>query len=182
MPQRSRPCRSVPRRCRRPGRGAVVTVAALALLAAACSTSGRRDDAVHVAGADRKVKLELSSGPVEELIVARDTAERFVVSGLCFFPDGTRLSVALYDSAGVCRARTTPTIGQARFRSLPLGDEGGGWPPGRYAIELSAEFAPGAQPAEVLRAFGSGRETRLDGMTRSRQGHPAYARRFQVRL
>ena len=187
MTQRPRPMPSGNRHpdgCDRPVRAAAALAAvALWLLTGACAPGRRADDVVHAAGADRKVKLELSSGPVEELIVVRDTDERFVVSGLCFFPDGTRLSVALYDSAGTFRARTVPTVDQALFRSLPLGgDDGGGWPGGRYVIELSAEFAVGAQPPAVLRAVGDGREFRGDGMTVSRQGHPAYARRFQVRL
>lgn len=178
-----RPCpiRSLRLGARRPS--VALAAVALWLLAGACAPGRRADEAVYAAGADRKVKLELSSGPVGELIVVRDTDERFVVSGLCFFPDGTRLSVALYDSAGTFRARTVPTVNQALFRSLPLGgDDGARWPAGRYVIELSAEFAVGAQPPAVLRAVGDGREFRGDGMTENRQGHPAYARRFQIRL
>jgi hypothetical protein len=138
---------------------------------------------VHVAGADQKVRLDLGSGPVDELVVLRDTAGRFVVSGLCFFPDGTRVSVAVYDSTGRFRARTLPVVERALIGSLPLGDEEGrGWPPGRYAIELSADFAPGSQSPEVLRALGAGDRFRGPGMTRSAQGYLAYSRRFQVRL
>lgn len=180
MPQRSGHLLSL---LRHAVRGAGIPAATLLWLAAGCSGPHRARDVVHTAGADEKIKLELSSGPIEELAVVRDTDRRFVVSGLCFFPDGTRLSVALYDSTGTIRARTVPTIDRALFRTLPLGDENsGGWPAGRYAIEISAEFAPGAQPPAVLRAFGSGREFRGDGMTKNRQGRPAYSRRFQVRL
>jgi hypothetical protein len=159
--------------------------AVLLLLAlAGCSRSGGgADDVVHVAGADQKVKLDPGPGPLDELVLVRDTAGRFVLSGLCFFPDGTRVDVALYDSTGRFRARTQPTVERAMLRALPLGDEAGrGWPAGRYAIELSANFAPGAQAPEVLRAVGSGGQFGGAGMTRSRQGHPAYSRRFQVRL
>jgi hypothetical protein len=159
-------------------------VAAGLVLALACSRSGSRADrAVHAAGADLKVRLRLETGPVEELVVLRDTAGRFVVSGVCFFPDGTRLDVALYDSTQQLRARTRPLVDRAMFRSLPLGDEAErGWTPGRYAVELSADFAPGSQSPQVLRAFGSGEQFRGPGMIRSWQGHPAYSRRFQVRL
>jgi hypothetical protein len=183
MPQRPRHHLAPPQRRYRDGRGVLLSAVTLLWLAAGCSAPRHDRDVVHAAGADEKVKLELSSGPIEELVVVRDTDRRFVVSGLCYFPDGTWLSVALYDSSGALLARTVPTIDRALFRSLPLGDQaGGGWPAGRYAVELSAEFAPGAQPPAVLHAFGSGRDFRGDGMTKSRQGRPAYSRRFQVRL
>jgi hypothetical protein len=169
--------------CRR-GAGVVALAGAASffLTALSCSPS-RTEDVVHVAGRDHRVSLDLGSGPLDDLVIVRDTAGHFVVSGLCFFPDGTRLTVALYDSSGTPLARTQPTVEDALFRSLPLGpDQGTALVPGRYALEISAEFAPGAQPPRVVRALGSGREFSGPGMTKSRQGHPAYSRRFQFRM
>lgn len=161
----------------------LLVVAALAVSAGACGKPENGRDDLRTAGEGRRIRLGFTSGPLDELVVLRDTAGRLVVSGVCLFPDGTRLTVALYDSTGRLVGRTQPVIEDALFRSLPLGDDQGrGWPAGRYAVELSAAFAPGAQPPEALRAFGKGERFRGPGMTRSRQGHPAYERRFQVEL
>jgi hypothetical protein len=98
--------------------------ASLLCAAAGCSRSGGgADNVVHVAGADQKVRLDLGSGPFDEMVLVRDTAGRFVLSGLCFFPDGTRVGVAVYDSSGRFRSRTQPVVDRALLRALPLGDE-----------------------------------------------------------
>lgn len=163
---------------------AICVVAPILVLATGCGRPDNEPDTrVHVAGADRKVRLELDSGPLGDLVVGRDTGGAFVVSGLCYFPDGTRVTVNLYDSLGTLLTRTQPVVEHAYLASLPLHSESGRpWPPGRYAIELSASFAPGAQPPQVLRAAKSGSAFHGAGMVRTRQGEPAFSRRFQVSL
>jgi len=157
-----------------------LALCALALVLAGCSSSG---DRVHVADREHRVKIRLRSGPFEEITVGRDSDGGIVAGGLCFFPDGTRLTVALADSAGHELGRTQPVVDRALFHSLPLkGPGGGAWPEGRYAVDISATFAPGAQTPEVLRESKSGAAFHGEGMTTSRQGRLAYSRRFQVSL
>jgi hypothetical protein len=140
------------------------------------------DDRVHAAGPDRKVRLEFDSGPIGEVVFTHDTAGKLVVGGVCYFPDGTRLDVALVDSSGSIVARSQPTVEDAMFNSLPLSvpDTTGG--PRDYVVHLSASFAPGAQSPEVLRKVKPGTEFVGEGMMVNRQGHLAYSRRLRVSL
>lgn len=141
------------------------------------------DDLVHRAGTDRRVRLKFESGPLGEIVITRDTAGRLVIGGVCYFPDGTRLDVALVDTAGQVISRSQPVIEDAMFTSLPLAvPDTSGWSGHGYDIQLSASFAPGAQAPEVLRQVKPGRAFVGEGMMLSRQGHFAYSRRLRVSL
>jgi hypothetical protein len=140
------------------------------------------DDRVHAAGADRKVRLEFDSGPVGEVVFTKDTAGKLVVGGVCYFPDGTRLDVALVDTVGNVLARSQPTVEDAKFSTLPLSVPDTPGEPHSYTVHLSASFAPGAQSLEVLRQVKPGQTYVGEGMMMSRQGHFAYSRRLRVSL
>jgi len=152
------------------------------LLVASAGCGSRSTGGVHDAGADRKVHIRPGSGPIDELTVLRDTDGKFVVAGVCLFPEGTRLDVSVTDSAGADRGRSQVVVEHALFQSLPLGQEGPPAPPGKYALRLEATFAPGLQSEAVVRQVGNGSQFQGEGMTRSRQGRVAYSRSFEVRL
>jgi hypothetical protein len=155
---------------------------ALVLSAAGgCAPSGERERAPAPPG--EVARFRLSSGPLEELRVHRDTAGALVVWGFCYFPEHTSLTVVVYDSSGAALARTQPAVQNSLFESLPLRPPAGAaWEPGSYEIEIHASFAPGAQPESVLRASRGGESLTGEGMARTLQGRPAYAKRFPVVL
>jgi hypothetical protein len=140
------------------------------------------DERVHEAGADRKVRMAFDSGPIGELVITRDTARRLVIGGVCYFPDGTRLDVAIVDPRGNVVSRTQPVVEDAQFHSLPLATPDTSLGQRGYDIRLSASFAPGAQSPEVLRQLNPGERYVGEGMMMTKQGHFAYSRRLRVNL
>ena len=157
----------------------------LAVAAVSCGGRGAESHRIHEAGADQKVHIQLGDqGPLDELTILRGTDGRFVVAGVCLFPEDTRLDVSIADSAGALIGHSEVVVAHALIQSLPLGPSATGppGPPKRYKVELSATFVPGLQPEPVLRAIGDGKQFRGEGMTRTQQGRLAYDRLFQVRL
>jgi len=152
------------------------------LLAASAGCGTRSTGGVHDAGADRKVHIRPDTGPIDQLTVLRDTDGKFVVAGVCLFPEGTRLDVFVADSSGADCGRSQVVVEHELFQSSPLGPEAGSAPPGRYDVRLEATFAPGLQSEAVVHEIGDGRRFQGPGMTRTRQGRVAYARSFEVRL
>jgi hypothetical protein len=122
--------------------------------------------------------IRLSSGPLQELRIARDTDGRFVVTGFCYFPDDTRLSIALHDSLGQVLGQTRSVVENGWFTSLPFG--GGELPAGAYEIGVTANFSPGEQPVTVLDETDGGAALEGEGVFITQRGHPAFALRFPV--
>ena len=154
------------------------------MAAVSCGGRGAESHKVHEAGADQKVHIQLGDGPLDELTVLRGSDGRFVVAGVCLFPENTRLDVSIADSAGAPLGHSQVVVEHALIQTLPLGATATG-PPGRaeiYKVELSATFVPGLQSEPVLHAVGDGKQYRGEGMTRTEQGRLAYDRTFQVRL
>jgi hypothetical protein len=123
--------------------------------------------------------FHLDSGPLREIRIARATDGRFVVSGFCYFPDDTRLTVSLRDSSGGVLGRTRPVVANGLFDALPIGP-GETLPIGEYEMEIAAGFSPGDQPDAVLEETGNGRALEGEGMFTTQQGHYAFAKRFPV--
>ncbi len=154
--------------------------AILLLLVSADCAPGEGERASPAARAGDLGLFRATDGPLEEVRVRRDTAGGIVVSGFCFFPEETVLTVVVYDAAGLAVARTQPTVRHSLFRSLPLSPSGGAWRAGRYEVGIEVSFAPGAQPERVLREARNGEALSGDGMTRTRQGRPAFSKRFPI--
>jgi hypothetical protein len=173
----------VPRK--KPVGGSVPLTAALlagVLLTAvtACSSPEPESGIDNARSAPAEV-FRLPSGPLREVRISRDTDGRFVVSGICYFPEDTRLTLVLHDSLGVGVTRTRPVVANGLFDSLPLGAEPGQTlPPGRYEIEISVLFGPQDQPADVLRETDNGRALTGEGMFTTKRGSPAFSKRFPV--
>ena len=122
--------------------------------------------------------IRLDSGPLQELRIARATDGRFVVSGFCYFPDDTRLTVSLHDSLGRAVGQTRPVVANGWFTALPLG--GSKMPAGDLEIGISANFSPGEQSAAVLDETEGGAALEGEGMFITKRGQPAFALRFPV--
>ena len=158
--------------------GALLLCAGLGL--AAGGLACRHQDSDRAAGDPGELaRFRLSDGPLEELRIRRDTRGSFVISGFCFFPEQTQLSLVLYDAEEVVVARTQAQVQNSLFQSLPLTrPDDRRWPAGAYTLVVEAIFAPGAQPDRVLRSSRQGQALTGEGMTTTVQGRPAFAKRF----
>jgi hypothetical protein len=155
--------------------------AAIVLAAFGCG-HGSDSRKVHEAGADRKVHIQVGSGPLDELTILRGSDGRFVVAGVCLFPEDTRLDISIADSSGAQLGRSEAVVQHALIQTLPFGPESAPGMTGLYVVRFDATFVPGLQPDPVIRAIGDGKQFQGEGMTRTRQGRLAYDRSFQVRL
>ena len=105
----------------------------------------------------------------------------FVVSGFTYFPDGTRLVVALTDSTGFTQTQTQPTVENALFEGLPLRTpDGTPWPGGTYHVHVSARFGQGQQDEQVMQESDGGRAFDGEGMSTTRDGSPVFSKSFRI--
>ena len=153
----------------------------IALLASGCG-HGSRANQVHEAGADRKVHIRVGEGALDELTVLRGSDGRFLVAGVCLFPEETRLDISITDSSGTELGRSEAVVQHALIQTLPFGPENPSSAPGTYVVRIGATFVPGLQPEAVMKEMGDGKRYEGEGMTRTRQGRLAYDRSFRVRL
>ena len=153
----------------------------IALVASSCGR-GSGSHQVHEAGADRKVHIRLGEGALDELTILRGSDGRFVVAGVCLFPEDTRLDISVSDSTGRLLGRSEAVVAHALIQSLPFGPETPPTNTGEYVVTIAATFVPGIQPEPVLHAMGDGKCYQGEGMTRTLQGRLAYSRAFRVRL
>jgi hypothetical protein len=153
----------------------------IALLASGC---GHRSESrqVHEAGSDRKVHIKLGEGAFDELTILRGSDGRFIVAGVCLFPEDTRLDISVADSAGAQLGHSQAVVRNALIQTLPFGPEAPPTKTGTYTVQISATFVPGIQSDPVMRAMGDGKQFQGEGMTRTRQGRLAYDRSWRVRL
>lgn len=159
-------------------RALVLPAAVLAAaLACAAGCGGRRDDAASRGGELSFEKLADTTGladgpPVLEMFDAyRMDSGPLRVKGRVRFPDGTRVRVTIRrPGSRVSLASTEMIVAQGGFDSPPLLGPAGVLPRERWEFEVRAEFAPGAQPDDVLRATQEGRTLRGPGITRTQIG------------
>jgi hypothetical protein len=86
-------------------------------------------------------------------------------------PEGTRVQVALKSKEkGVSLAMTQAVVQAGEIETPPMMAASGPLPVAPYRIELSAQFTPAWQSAEVLRATDDGKSLRGPGITRTRIG------------
>ena len=153
----------------------------IALVASGCGR-GSASHEVHEAGADRKVHIRLGEGALDELTILRGSDGRFVVAGVCLFPEDTRLDISVADSAGRLLGRSQAVVEHALIQTLPFGPQAPPTKTGEYVVTIGATFVAGIQPEPVMRAMGDGKRYQGEGMTRTLQGRLAYDRSFRVRL
>jgi hypothetical protein len=107
-------------------------------------------------------------GPLDELRVVRATDGGLVVAGLCGFPDGTKVTIALLarNPAGDLEAAATvrAVVAEGRFMGSPLAGAAGPPSSGVHVLRLSAAFGPGDQDPAVLASAAGGRRYRGPGM------------------
>jgi len=151
------------------------------LLASGCGHKSASRE-VHEAGADRKVHIDLGDGPLDELTILRGSDGRFVVAGVCLFPEDTRLEISVTDSTGGSVGNATVVVQHALIQTSPVGAPGAPGRPALYRVRVSATFVPGLQSEPVMQAIGDGKRYHGEGMTKTLQGRLAYDRIFQVRM
>lgn len=97
------------------------------------------------------------------------------VRGELGFPDGTVFHLAIF-RPGEPRpfTRVQSEVVRGRFDTAPIVGAGGPLPKGTYHFELTV-FFDSSQPPEVMRKTGNGRDLRGPGVTRDRNGIPAFS-------
>lgn len=124
-------------------------------------------------------------GPLDELRVVRATDGRLVVAGLCAFPDGTRLQVALAAPDGADRqviAVVGARVAEGRFMAGPLAGAVGPPPPGVHRIQVTATFGPTDQDPAVMDAAGRGRRFTGPGVRTLDDGRIRFETTLEVPL
>ena len=91
------------------------------------------------------------------------------------FPDGTRLQLSIYPvGKATLLARVQFEVVDGRFDTPPILGQTGPLPEADYHFELLTYFDRAWQPPEVLQQTGDGRDLRGPGITRGRNGEPAF--------
>ncbi len=97
------------------------------------------------------------------------------VEGSADLPDGTRLQIAIRaPEGGASLAMSHALVERRRFGTPPLLGAYGPLPKGRYQVEVRARFTPEWQSPDVMRATDGGRALRGPGISRARDGAPAF--------
>jgi hypothetical protein len=128
------------------------------------------------------VHIRLGEAALDELTILRGSDGRFIVAGVCLFPEDTRLDISVADSSGALLGRSGAVVEHALIQTLPFGPEAPPTKTAMYVVRIDATFVPGIQPEPVMRAMGDGKRYQGEGMTRTLQGRLAYDRSFRVRL
>ena len=105
------------------------------------------------------------------------------VRGRLAFPEGTVFQVAVYRPGERWPlTRVQDQVRGGRFDTPPIVPRGGPLPEGPYRFELTVFFESSLQPPSVMRATAEGRRLRGPGMTRDRNGIPAFSHVEEHRL
>jgi hypothetical protein len=106
------------------------------------------------------------------------------VRGELGFPDETVLQIAIFKlGERYPFTRIQSQVRRGQFDTPPIIDaQGRPLPPGTYHFELTVFFESSLQPPSVMRSTGNGRELRGPGITRDRNGIPAFSHAEDRRL
>lgn len=106
------------------------------------------------------------------------------VRGELGFPDQTVFQIAIYRPGGrYPLTRVQSVVRRGQFDTPPIIDATGNpFAPGTYRFELSVFFEPSLQPRSVMRSTDDGRDLRGPGITRDRNGIPAFSHAEDRRL
>ena len=97
------------------------------------------------------------------------------VRGDLGFPDGTMFHIAIFRPGERWPfTRVQSQVVRGHFDTAPIIDAKGPLPKGTYHFELTVFFDASAQSPAVLRKTGNGRDLRGPGVTRDRNGTPAF--------
>lgn len=148
----------------------------LVLLAAGCSREKpRQEQPLTFEVLPDTAGLTAGAPIVDSLMVERMDGGPLRVHGTANLPDGTRLQVAVRPPGGGSTvAMSHVEVHDHRFSTPPLVGDLGPLPPATYRFEVLAHFTADWQPVQVLRATDRGRSLRGPGITRSKQGGPAF--------
>jgi hypothetical protein len=105
------------------------------------------------------------------------------VRGALDLPDGTVFQIAIFRPGETWAfTRVQAQVRNGRFDTPPIVGDSGVLPAGRYRFELTVFFEESLQPARVMRATDGGRALRGPGVTRDRNGIPAFSHAEDHRL
>jgi hypothetical protein len=99
------------------------------------------------------------------------------VRGELGFPDQTVLQIAISrPGERYALTRVQSVVNRGRFDTAPIIDaKGSPFAPGAYRFELTVFFESSLQPRSVMRSTNDGRDLRGPGITRDRNGIPAFS-------
>lgn len=106
------------------------------------------------------------------------------VRGEMGLPDGTVFQIAIFRPGEKYPfTKVQSTVLRGRFDTAPIIDgQGRPLPTGTYHFELTVFFESSLQPASVMRRTGDGKDLRGPGITRDRNGIPAFSHAEDRRL
>lgn len=105
------------------------------------------------------------------------------IRGELGFPEGTVLQISISRPGGrYPLMRVQSQVVRGRFDTPPILGPRGPLPIATYRFELTVFFEPSLQPASVMRKTGNGRDLRGPGVTRDRNGIPAFTHTEDRRL
>jgi len=105
------------------------------------------------------------------------------VRGELGLPDGTVFQIAVFRPGERWPfTKVQSEVVRGRFDTPPIIGAQGPLPPNTYHFELTVFFESSLQPSSVMRKTGDGRELRGPGVTRDRNGIPAFSHAEDRRL
>lgn len=119
----------------------------------------------------------LAEGPplVSDFEAIRHENGLIRVRGRARFPNGTRLRIAVSQpGADFTSAMVQVAVQDSLFDSPPLMGDAGPLPVREWRFEITAQFTPEFQPAEVMLATTNGLALRGPGITRTRLGGASF--------
>ena len=98
------------------------------------------------------------------------------VRGELGLPDGTVLQIAIFrPGERYPFTKVQSEVVRGRFDTAPIIGSTGPLPKGTYHFDLTVFFDASLQPPAVMRKTGDGRDLRGPGVTRDRNGIPAFS-------
>lgn len=161
-----------------PGAACLLWAAACTFLFATAGCGERRDDKPQDLTFETLADTTgLAEGPplVSDFEAIRHENGLLRVRGKAKFPNGTLLRVAVKQpGADFTSAMVQVVVQDSLFDSPPLIGDAGPLPVQDWRFELTAQFTPEFQPAEVMLATTNGLALRGPGITRTRLGGASF--------
>lgn len=156
----------------------LVLAATIAGACVAAGCGGKRDDKPQDLTFETLADTTgLSEGPplVSDFEPIRHENGLLRVRGKAKFPNGTRMTIAVKKpGTNVSAGMVQVTVQDSLFDSPPIMGDAGPLPVQDWRFEITAQFTPEYQPAEVMLATTNGLALRGPGITRTRLGGASF--------